>query len=314
MKTRFLIYPAAALLLLPLLLAACRGTGVGIDPLAAGEDPDLRAARILWEEGQDREAEGEWKRALKIYRELVEDYPRSPQAPEAQFRVGVCLEELDDLYGAFRAYQTLLEQFPGKGNLGEILSRQYEIGEAYLQGRKRPFLFLKIRSGLGRAEEIFRTILNNATFSKVSPRAQWGLARSFQLRGDFREAILEYEQVLVNYPGTEVIPSALFQMGVCYYREALRADYDQREVDEAVRNLRRFIHSFPEDPNRTRAEEMIVELMDRKAKKAFEIARYYESKGSPAGARIYYREVAERYPESKYAGPAREKLDEMAGD
>ncbi len=314
MKTRCLIYPLAVLLLLPGLFSACRGTGGAADPLAEGEDPDLLAARLLWEEGQAREAAGEWKMALESYRQLVEDYPRSPPAPEAQFRIGVCLEEVDDLYGAFRAYQTLLEEFPGKNNLSEILRRQYEIGKAYLEGRKRWFLFLRIRSGLGRAEEIFRTVLNNATFSKVSPRAQFGLARTFQLRGDYREAILEYEQVLINYPGSEVIAPALFQTGICYYQEALRADYDQQEVNEAVRNLRRFIHSFPEDPRRPRAEEMISELMDRKAKKAFDIARYYERKGSPTGARIYYREVVERYPESQYAGPAREKLGELESD
>lgn len=314
MKTRYLIYPVAAILLLPLLLSACRGTGGVVDPLAEGGDPDLLAARQFWEEGQVREAKGEWKRAVEAYRDLVRDYPRSPQAPEAQFRVGACLEELDDLYAAFQAYQALLEEFPGKGNLVEILSRQYEIGEAYLQGRKCWFLFLRIRSGLGRAEEIFRTVLNNATFSKVSPLAQFGLARTFQLRGDYREAILEYEQVLRNYPGSEVIAPALYETGVCYYREALRADYDQREVDEAIRHLRRFVDSFPDDPQRSQAEEMVGELWDRKAEKSYEIARYYEKKGSPAGARIYYQEVADRYPESKYAGPARERLEKLEGD
>lgn len=314
MKTRCIIYLAAILLLLPLILSACRGMGDRIDPLSGGEGSELRAAQILWDEGQALQAEGEWYRAVKIYRELVKEYPRVSQSPEAQFQIGVCLEELDDLYPAFQAYQTLLEDYPGKGNLSEILHRQYQIGEAYLEGRKRWFLFFRIRSGLSRAEEIFKTVLNNATFSKVAPQAQYGLARTFQLRGDFQEAILEYEQVLVNYPGTEVVTSALFQIGVCYYQEALRADYDQREVNEAVRNLGRFIHSFPDDPRSSRAEDMVDELIDRKAKKAFDIAKYYERKGSEDGAQIYYREVAERYPESKYAEPARKKLEKLGSD
>jgi outer membrane assembly lipoprotein YfiO len=311
MRTRFFICPAALILLIS---SGCRGTGGGSGHPARLEDSPVPATRLLWEEGQAREEEGDFSGALRIYRALVKDYPQSAPAGEAQFRIGVCLEKMDNLYAAFQAYQTLLDEFPGKGNLGEILRRQYEIGEVYLQGRKRWFLFLKIRSGLGRAEEIFRAVVANATFSKVSARAQYGLARSLQLRGNYLEAILEYEQVMSNYPGSEVIAPALFEIGSCYYREALRADYDQREVDDALRHLRRFVETFPDDSNRGRAEKMIGELWDRKARKAYEIARYYENKGSPDGARIYYQEVAEKYPKSKYAAPAREKLGEISGD
>lgn len=311
MKTRRLIYPSILSLLLPLIFSSCRGTvGVvepGMEIEAAREEP----ARLLWEAGQSREARGEYRRALKVYRELVGEHPDSSLAPEAQFRIGVCLEEMDKLYQAFRAYQTLLDEYPGRGELAEILRRQYEIGEAYLEGRKRRFLFLRIRSGLSRAEEIFRTVVNNATFSPVSPRAQYGLARSLELRGRDLEAILEYEQVLVNYPGSEVFPAALFGLGSCYYREALRADYDQRETEEALRHLRRFLNSFPDHPRSGDAEEMIGKLRDRQAKKSYDIARYYERKGSITGARLYYREVAESYPDSKYADSARKKLQEL---
>ncbi len=311
MKIRRIIYPSALILLLPLVFSSCRGTVGVIDPGADIGAPEEAAARLLREEGRARQARGEYRRARKAYRKLVGEYPESTLAPEAQFRIGACLEEMDKLYQAFRAYQTLLDEYPGQGELGEILRRQYEIGESYLEGRKRWFLFLRIRSGLGRAEEIFRTVVNNATFSPVAPRAQYGLARSLELRGRNLEAILEYEQVLVNYPGSEVFPSALFGLGAGHYREALRADYDQREVDEALRHLRRFINSFPEDPGRLEAEEMIGNLRDRRAKKAYDIARYYQRKGSVTGARLYYREVVDNYPESKYAESARKKLEKL---
>ena len=311
MKTRRVIYSLAVLIILPLLFSSCRGTVGVVEPGMEIEAAREESARRLWEEGQSRQARGEYRRALRAYRELVGEYPGSTPAPEAQFRIGVCLEKLDRLYRAFQAYQTLLEDYPGQGELGEILRRQYEIGEAYLEGRKRWFLFLRIRSGLDRAAEIFRTVVNNATFSPVAPRAQYGLARSLELRGRNLEAILEYEQVLVNYPGSEVFPSALFGLGACHYREARRADYDQREVDEALRHLRRFVNSFPDHPRRSGAEEMIGNLRDRRAKKAYDIARYYQRRGSVTGARLYYREVVDNYPDSKYAESARKKLEKL---
>lgn len=289
----------------------CSGVGpengalVREEDLAAAADAD---ARVLWDEAQAMEEEGDFSGALDRYEDLIDDYPDSSLASSAQFRIGVCLEEEDELYDAFEAYQTLLDDYPGKGNLGEILKRQYEIGEAFLNGRRRYVLFFRIWSGLGCAEEIFRTVVNNATFSRVSPRSQYSLGRALQMQGDYEEAITEYNQVLTNYPGTDVIPPALFNLGICYYEETMSADYDSKTGDKAIRYLKKFIKRFPDNSLRSESEEKIVKLIDLKAKKAYSIAVYYEGLDSPEGARIFYQEILDRYPDSSYAVPAREKL------
>ncbi len=300
------------LAVLSLAVSACGGIEVkeGENPPASppGVPPE---AQLLWNEAQALEAKGDFSKALSRYQDLVDDYPDSSLAPDAQFRIGVCLEENDDLYEAFQTYQSLLVNYPGKGNLGDILSRQYRIGEAFLNGRKRNFLFLPIRSGLGTAQEIFRTVVSNAAFSKVSPRAQYGLAQALYEQGDYEEAITEYEQVLANYPGTEVIPLALFKIGECYYQIALRADYDQKEVDKAIRYLRKFVQDFPEHRNRPEADELISKLIDLKAEKAYDIALFYEAADSSEGGRLYFQEIIDTYPDSRYALLAREKIAKL---
>lgn len=266
---------------------------------------------IIFRIGRCLEEEGEFAEAIDWYEDLVDDYPDSVFASEAQFRIGRSLEEKDELLEAFEAYQKLFDEFPGKGSLSEILNREYAIGEAFMNGRKRIFLFFRIRSGLGTAEDIFRAILDNATFSKVSTRAQYSLGLILQMQDEYEGAISEYNQVLTNYPGTELIPSALFNIGVCYYEEAASSDYDDREVNKAIENLTRFIRRFPDDPNRDEAEEKIREMMDQKAEKAYAIADYYNTSESPNGARIYYQEILDKYPESRYARLAENKLAEL---
>ncbi len=300
------------------------------------EEGDFKGARLLYEEmvddysdsplipeaiyriGRCLEEEGEFSDAIDWYEDLVDDYPDSDFAPEAQFRIGICLEEEDELLDAFEAYQKLFDDYPGKGSLSEILNRQYAIGEAFMNGRKRLFVFFRIRSGLGTAEDIFRKILDNATFSKASTRAQYSLGRVLQMDGDYNGAILEYNQLLTNYPGTEMIPLALFNIGICYYEEALSSDYDAGEVNKALQNFTRFVKSFPDNPKRGEAEEKIIELIDYKAEKAYAIGNYYNSPDSYAGARIYYQEVIDKYPESRYAALAKKKLaklpEPVAGD
>ncbi len=293
------------------------------------DDGDFKGARILYDElvsdhsdspylpevyyriGNCLEGEGEFTDAINWYEDIVDDYPDSDFAPEAQFRIGTCLEKEDKLLNAFDAYQELFDEYPGEGSLDEILQREYAIGEEFMNGRKRFFLFFRIRSGLGTAEDIFRAILKNATFSKVSPRAQYSLGRVLQMQGDYESAISEYNQVLTNYPGTEYIQLALFNIGVCHYNEALSADYDSREIDKALRHLTKFAKSFPDDPNLSVAEEKISELIDSKAEKSYDIAEFYNSPDSPTGARIYYQEVIDRYPTSRYAESARKKLEKL---
>lgn len=157
----------------------------------------------------------------------------------------------------------------------------------------------------------FRPILKNATFSKVSVRAQYSLGWVLQMQGDYEGAIIEYNQVLTNYPGTEKIPLALFNIGVCYYEEALSSDYDAGEVNKAIRYLTRFIRNFPDDQNRTKAEEKISEMIDQKAEKAYAIADFYNSEDSSTGAQLYYQEIIDKYPDSRYARLAQEKLKNL---
>ena len=262
----------------------------------------------LWEEGLRMEEEENWDDAADAFEDIVDDYPHSPLAPPAQWRLAVNLEKDGDLYHAFEAFQKLLDDYPGEGNLEEILRRQFQIGEAFLNGRRRLFLFFRIRSGLGTAQTIFRTIVETATFSRIAPQAQYNLARALQLDGNYEAAELEYKFILDNYPASQAVEPAVFQLGACYYVRGAGADYDAGMSDRAIRYLKAFLRDFPESAYQNEAQEMLRDLEDRQAKKAFEIAAYYEDKAAPRGALIYYRDLIQRFPDSSYADRARRRI------
>lgn len=264
-----------------------------------------------FEAARRKEADEKWRAAARYYRRLVKDYPDSELAPDAQFRLGYCLGKSDRLYDAFRAYRELLRRYPGKGNLGEILERKLVIGRAYLEGRRRPFLFLRLRSGLPVAAEIFQSILETAVFSDVSPEAQYGLGMVRLRQGRYEEAEFEFEKVLSRYSLSERVPDALFQLGLCAYERALRADYDQFFVDRAARWFETFLRRHPDHPRREEARTKLADLLGRRAESLFRVGKFYQRRGRPEGARIYYREVVRKYPETSRAADARKRLAEM---
>ncbi len=264
-----------------------------------------------FETARRKEADEEWRAAARYYRRLVNDYPDSELAPDAQFRLGYCLEQSGRLYDAFQAYRELLRRYPGKGNLGEILERKLVIGRAYLEGRRRPFLFLRLRSGLPVAAEIFQSILETAVFSDVSPEAQYGLGMVRFRQGRYEEAEIEFEKVLSRYSLSELVPDALFKLGLCAYERALRADYDQFFVERAARWFETFLRRHPDHPRREEAGTKLADLLGRRAESLYRIGRFYQRRGRPEGARIYYQEVVRDYPETSRAVDARKRLAEM---
>jgi len=262
----------------------------------------------IWSRAEKLEAEGRLRKAAELYQELVDNYPDSKPAPDALYRLGACREKLDELYPAFKAYQQLLDDYPGRGDLNDILSRQFKIGEAFLEGRKRDFLLLPIRSGLPYADEIFAAIVSNATFSDYAPRAQYNRGLALQRQGKYEEAELEYDLVYKNYSNSEMLAPAIFQKGVCAYEQALGTNYDQNETARAIRWFKTFIRRFPDNEYRGAAEKYLKELRGREAEKSYKIGRYYERKGSRQGALIYYRDIIKDYPGTRWAELAAERL------
>ncbi len=295
-----------------MLAAASWGFGYAFAPDSPARvlSPEERAARAqsLWEAARRYEQEENWSKAARRFRLLEENYPESPFAVESLFRLGTSLEKMNRPLEAFQADQKILDDYPRQGDLETILGRQFAIGEYFLNQR-RDYLLYTTSPNLDSAAEVFRQIVRTATFSDYSPRAQFNLARALQMQGKYDEAELEYDLVRQNYPDSPSMPDALFQLGLCAQEQALGSNYDNFEVKRATDAFREFVRRFPEAPQVPQAKELINDMLGVEAEKSYEIGRYYERKDCPEGARVYYREVLEKFPGTSFAAQAQERLD-----
>src|SRR3989338_9239074 len=51
----------------------------------------------------------QYKEAVREFQKLIEHYPRAREAPDAQYHIGLCLEEQDNILGAFKQYQVVID-------------------------------------------------------------------------------------------------------------------------------------------------------------------------------------------------------------
>ncbi|MDE0505999.1 MAG: tetratricopeptide repeat protein, partial [Candidatus Poribacteria bacterium] len=71
----------------------------------------------------------EYHQAIAVYRQLINDYPKSPWASESLYRIGlIYLEHLDDTEMAIQSHQGLIEKYPSSSH---TMMANFQLGEIY---------------------------------------------------------------------------------------------------------------------------------------------------------------------------------------
>ena len=110
--------------------------------------------------------------ALKAARRVLQVWPLSDYAPQAQYLVARCYEADGKSDKAFKAYQQLLEKQPKMAKFDEVLRRQFAIANLYLAGKRfKLWGFIPYRS-MERTAVMYGDIVKAGPYSDVAPQAQ----------------------------------------------------------------------------------------------------------------------------------------------
>jgi outer membrane assembly lipoprotein YfiO len=257
--------------------------------------------------------------ARKAAKRTVTRWPFSDYAPEGQYLLARCYEQQGQDEKAFRAYQKLIEQYPKLTNYNEVLERQFIIANRFLAGEwfklwdTVPFF-----PSMEKTVKLYDQVIKNGPYSEVAPPAQLNIAAAqekkrvlFVTVPDYPAAAKAYERAADRYADQKWGTEALFKSGVSYTKQAKRAEYDQSVASQAIATFTDFVALHPEDTRVGEAKKLVESLKTEQARGSFEIAQYYEGKHRWAGAKIYYNEVLQKDPESKYASLARVRIESI---
>ena len=122
--------------------------------------------------------------------------------------------------------------------------------------------------------------------------------------GDYYMAGYNFDRFVTSYPNSEKAEEAQFKAGLSYYELSPRYSLDQSETEKALDKLQQFIGKYPESEFTEPATEKINELSLKLQKKAFEIAKQYNTIGSYLGgyvsAKAALDDFISDYPGSPY--------------
>ena len=244
--------------------------------------------------------------AKREFAKLTRSYPKSFEASEAQYYLGLSEEAQGNLYEAYMAYQRVIDKYPFSERIQEINEREYKIGEEFMGGAKRRAMGVPLPVE-NPAIEIFSKVVENSTYGPLAAKAQYKLGLVLKGLARYYEADEAFNKLLSSYPDSEWAGAAKFQIAACRAAVSRGPEYDQGAAGEAKQKFEEFVKEHPDAVLSREAEKSIEQLQEKEAESTYNIACFYEKQGQYLSAKIYYRDVIDRYPNSIWAAKALER-------
>jgi outer membrane protein assembly factor BamD len=245
--------------------------------------------------------------ALREFKKLFKAYPKSFEASESQYYLGLIEEERGNLYEAYQAYQKLIDKYPFSERIKEVIEKQYNIADEFMGGYKRKAFGVTLPVE-NPAVEIYAKVIENSTYGPIAPKAQYKLGLVLKGLQRYYEAEEAFNKVISNYPDSEWVEPAKFQIASCRAAMSRSPDYDQGAAGEAKQKFEDFVRDHPDAVLSQEAETNIARLNEKEAQASFNTASFYEKQKAYKAAEIYYGYVIKNYPKSIWAAKSLEKL------
>ncbi len=108
-----------------------------------------------------------------------------------------------------------------------------------------------------------------------APKADLRIADSYAFRKEYPEAITRYMEFKKQFPFHPDIPYVEYQVGLCYYRQVLSKDRDQKATVKALTIFQNVVANYPDTVFAQKAEEKIIFCRRRLAENELYIAQFY---------------------------------------
>jgi outer membrane assembly lipoprotein YfiO len=254
----------------------------------------------------------QYQEATRELNKLIKHYPRAREAPEAQYYIALISEEQGDLSQAFKQYQLVIDRYPFSERARDIIKKEYDIGIKLLEGNNSQNKFVNaVVGGDYNVIDVFRTVIKNAPYGELAAPSQYKVGLFFLEKGMYQESRDEFEKLINDYPDSEWVKAAKYQIAVADAKRSTDAQYDQKVTQAAAKEFKEFVSIYPDAEFSDEAKVNIQHLNDKEAQNAFLIAQFYEKQKSYQAAKVYYQAVVDGFENTVWAAKALEKIQQL---
>ncbi|MFC2088896.1 tetratricopeptide repeat protein [Calditrichota bacterium] len=222
----------------------------------------------------------DWSEAVLIYKKLIEIFPTSSMVPQALFKTGYLeYEEKSNPQIAKEIFVQLITDY----------------GESEFAGDAQFFLSELYEKELDNTNEAitnYRLVVETYPANKYAVESLKRVAEILEKQDKYEEAIASYYQIVELYPQHPFAPEALIEIKTLYVRRL-------ENYEKAIETLKFYAKQYPD-------REDAAELL-------FDAAEIYEDDLQNNQAAIdTYHQVINDFPNSDYAGRAKDRIDSLS--
>jgi outer membrane protein assembly factor BamD (BamD/ComL family) len=195
----------------------------------------------------------------------------------------------------------------------EAIRMKFEIAQAFSNGtKKRLFGSHKMPAWLSAKEdalEIYDEVIATVPHSDMATTSMLAKAKIQAEFEDYKPAVETLTMLIRRFPKTEAAAEAYLEIAHVYFQQSENSSLDLDILELAEVNIRKFKAAFPREPRIEEAEKLLANTNELFAANLLDTGKFFERTKKPSASIIYYTRVIAKYPETKAAKLAQEKLN-----
>ena len=275
---------------------------IDVQPAVPGTPSgDMAALRTLVETKRNDEA-------VHTAEVFLGRHPNSPLCEEAINLAGIATMQKGRYWDAYHWFERQIEDFPNGPLLSRALDREYQIGEAFLQGRTRRVMTVLKLSAEDEGIEILDRIIEHAPASFIARKSLLRVAKYHFDYAEYEDAILRYDEFVERYPRSAKRASSMIQAARASLLQFRGVSWDTDPLHEAAARYRVIQSAYPQAAKVEGISAILTEIRATLAHKVYHMALFYERTKKPRAAAYYYCMVVRDYRTTRWAGDAKTRL------
>ena len=200
-------------------------------------------ARSLYAQGQKLMEQKNYEEAAQIFQNITQLYPNTLESKNALYLGATCRFYAKDYYNSYLLYEKYIESYPDAENLAEILEKEYEIGSILIRSTAEDvsILGIGISSSSSLGVEILEKLLQNTPYLKFADDARCTIANYYFKELEYKLAQESYEKLIKEYPQSEWVGFAHYQIAACHFKQFRSISYDVQPLISAKEKWEEYI-------------------------------------------------------------------------
>lgn len=252
--------------------------------------------------------------AVSAAKAFLKKYPGDAGQEEVMMLAAQAEMHRGRLWQAYNDWtEKQLTQYPAGKFSQRVLQWEYDIGDAFLNGKKRIALGILRLPAEPEGLQILHRIVEHAPGSPLGDRALLRIGAYHFNHRNWAEAILAYDEYVKLFRNAQGVPYATIQAARASFLAYRGAQYDDTPLLDAEQRFKIFREHYPVQAVKADVNQLLTNIRDLRAQRLLTTAAFYRRTGRPQGEALYYRQVLDQFPQTPSAAIAHEKLA-MLGD